>query len=187
MSASQSWSGSARASPDASVAAACHYGTANLPTLAIVRADLVPVLGTGWEKNALWTRCSDGKSSLDGRHLEVDRKEPVVARHRTCRRFSALFRRLERNRKTHQYASFTIPSRFVAVKVGSYPLNERHSKRPAPSKMTKQQIDRPNRTRQSTSAVVLGKLMSVEGIAGVTLRQTGEQAAGLGLVLVAER
>jgi hypothetical protein len=40
---------------------------------------------------------------------------------------------------------------------------------------------------QSTSAVVLGKFMSVEGIARVTLRQTGEQAAGLGLVLVAER
>jgi hypothetical protein len=43
------------------------------------------------------------------------------------------------------------------------------------------------RARQSTSAVVLGKFMSVEGIARVTLRQTGEQAAGLGLVLVAER
>ena len=43
------------------------------------------------------------------------------------------------------------------------------------------------RPRQSTSAVVLGKFMSVEGIARVTLRQTGEQAAGLGLVLVAER
>ena len=41
--------------------------------------------------------------------------------------------------------------------------------------------------RQSASAVVLGKFMSVEGIARVTLRQTGEQAAGLGLVLVAER
>ena len=41
--------------------------------------------------------------------------------------------------------------------------------------------------RQSASAVVLGKFMSVEEIARVTLRQTGEQAAGLGLVLVAER
>jgi hypothetical protein len=50
-----------------------------------------------------------------------------------------------------------------------------------------QQFDTPNDPRQSASAVVLGKLMSVEGIARVTLRQTGEQAAGLGLVLVAER
>ena len=41
--------------------------------------------------------------------------------------------------------------------------------------------------RQSASAVVLGKFTSVEGIARVALRQTGEEAAGLGLVLVAER
>jgi len=41
--------------------------------------------------------------------------------------------------------------------------------------------------QQSASAVILGKFMSVEGIARVALRQTGEQAAGLGLVLVAER
>jgi hypothetical protein len=50
-----------------------------------------------------------------------------------------------------------------------------------------QQIDTPNHLRQSGSAVVLGKFVSVEGIARVTLRQTGEQAAGVGLVLVAER
>jgi hypothetical protein len=75
----------------------------------------------------------------------------------------------------------------VRVKEGSYPLKERRAKGSASNKMTKQQIDRPDHPRQSTSAVVLGKLMSVEGVARVTLRQTGEQAAGLGLVLVAER
>ena len=32
---------------DASVAAACHYGTANLPTPVMVRAGSAPVLGTG--------------------------------------------------------------------------------------------------------------------------------------------
>ena len=41
--------------------------------------------------------------------------------------------------------------------------------------------------RQAASAVVLGEFMSVEGIARITLRQTGEQAAGFALVLVAER
>jgi hypothetical protein len=36
-----------RASPDALVAAACHYRTVNLPTLVIGPADSVPVLAIG--------------------------------------------------------------------------------------------------------------------------------------------
>ena len=38
---------SGRASPDALVAAACHYRTVNLPTLVIGPADSVPVLAIG--------------------------------------------------------------------------------------------------------------------------------------------
>src|SRR3979490_792131 len=40
-------SASGRASPDALVAAACHYRTVNLPTLVIGPADSVPVLAIG--------------------------------------------------------------------------------------------------------------------------------------------
>jgi hypothetical protein len=47
MSALLSSSASGRASPDALVAAACHYRTVNLPTLVIAPADSVPVLAIG--------------------------------------------------------------------------------------------------------------------------------------------
>src|SRR5258705_5429502 len=47
MSGLMSSSASGRASPDALVAAACHYRTVNLPTLVIGPADSVPVLAIG--------------------------------------------------------------------------------------------------------------------------------------------